>query len=153
MTMERGQKGKALTGARCRFLLNNKRIGYARNVAITEEIEYQPLEVLDNIEVEEFVPIAYRVRFTCSMFRIVGATLKSMGFFPESGKNSGEHLRNVLLSGEMVAVLEDTKTQQPISTLQQVKVASHNWTVDARGIVGEDVEFNAIRVGDETEIV
>jgi hypothetical protein len=152
MTMNRGQKGKVLTGARCRFKINGKTIGYARSVAITEEIQYDPVEVLDNIEVEEYVPVAYRVRFTASMFRIVSATLKGEGFFPESGKNSEEHLENVLLSGELAALIEDTKTVQPISTLQQVKVASHNWTIDARGIVGEDVEFNAIRVSDETEI-
>jgi len=35
--------------------------------------------------------------------------------------------------------------------LEQVKIASHNWAVDARGIVGEDCTFVAIRLKDESE--
>ena len=152
MTMQRGSgKGKIFTGARAKLFLAGKAIGYARNVAVTEEIEYQPVEVLDNIEVEEHVAVSYRVRFTCSMFRIVGATLKSEGFFPNSGKNSTEHLENVLLSGDLTASLYDTRSGDIIANVTGVRVASHNFTVDARGIVGEDCEFVAIRVTDESE--
>ena len=146
------EKGRLLTGARSRFLLDGVKVGYARNVAITEEIQYDPAEVLDNIEVEEHVAVAYRVTFTASQFRIVGTTLKSRGWFPATGKNSEKHLENILTSGDLVATLEDTKTGQIISTVEQVKIASHNWTTDARGIVGEDVTFVAIRVKDESEI-
>ena len=146
-------KGNILTGARARFSIGGGKVGYARNVAITEEIEYQPVEVLDNIEVEEHVPVAYRVRFTASMFRIVGATLKSKGWFPKSGTGTDVHLSNILDTGELQAQIEDTKTNKVISYLDQVKVASHNWTIDARGIVGEEMEFVAIRVKDESEMV
>lgn len=146
-------KGNLLTGARARFSIEGVKVGYARNVAVTEEIEYQPVEVLDNIEVEEHVPVAYRVRFTAGMFRIVGETLKSKGWFPATGKNVDEHLSNILNSGVLSAQLEDTKTQKVICYIDQVKVASHNWTVDARGIVGEEVEFVAIRTKDESELV
>lgn len=143
-------KGKILTGARARFSLEGIQIGYARNVAVTEEIEYQPVEVCGNIEVEENVPVAYRVRFSASMFRIVGETLKKNGFFPPTGQDTNEHLENILVSKDMVATIEDIKTGETISTVEQVRVASHNWTIDARGVVGEDMEFVAIRAKDET---
>ena len=146
------QKGRILTGARMRFLINGAKVGYARNVNISEELRYDPVEVLDNIEVEEYVPIGYSVRLRASQFRIVGETLKSLGYFPKVGANTEEHLSNVLTSGDMTATLEDTKTGKIAATLEQVKIASHNWTVDARGIVGEDVEFVAIRNKDESEI-
>lgn len=146
------EKGRLLTGARARFSINGVRVGYARNVSITEELEYFPADVIGNLETEEHVPIAYRVRFTASMFRIIGETLKTLGFFPEVGGNTDEHLTNVLTSGDMVATLEDTKTGKIFATVEQVKVASHSFTVDARGVVGEDLEFVAIRLLDESEI-
>jgi len=146
------KKGRLLTGARARFSIDGIKVGYARNVNLSEEITYEPVEVLDNIEVEEHVATAYRVTFSASMFRIVGDTVKSMEWFPKGGANASDRLENILVSGNLKATIEDTKTQKMISTVEQVRVASHNWTIDARGIVGEDVTFVAIRVRDESEI-
>lgn len=146
-----GQKGRVFTGARARFLIDGKKVGFATNVAGSEELQLDPLELLDNIEVDEFVPVAYRVTFTASLVRIVGETIKSQGFFPKSGTSPAEHLTNILLQGDMVCVLEDSKTSKKIMTLEQVKMASRNFTVNARGIVGKDVTFVAVRMKDESE--
>jgi len=146
------EKGRLFTGARARFSINGVKVGYARNVNVSEEITYEPIEVMDNIEVEEYVPTGYRVTFTASMFRIIGETLKSQGWFPQNGANTEEHLSNILITGELTATIEDTKTGKLFATLEQVKIQSHNWTLDARGVVGQDVTFNAIRVKDESEI-
>lgn len=146
------EKGRLFTGARARFSIGGVKVGYARNVAVTEEIQYDPVEVLDNIEIEEYVPVAYRVTFTASQFRIIGETVKSLGFFPNVGQNVEEHLENILIKGDLTATVEDTKTGKIFATLEQVKVASHNWTIDARGVVGEDLTFVAVRVRDESEV-
>lgn len=145
-------KGRIFTGARARFSINGVKVGYARNVNVSEEVTYEPIEVLDNIEVAEFAPVAYRVTFTASMFRIIGETLKSLGWFPSNGANPGEHLENILVTGDLTATIEDSKTGKSFATLEQVKIQNHNWTIDARGVVGEDVTFNAIRVRDESEV-
>ncbi len=150
MAMSDKIKGRVLHGARARFIIQGVQVGYARSVSVTEELEYQPMDVLDNIEVEENVAVSYRVRFTASIFRIVGETLKKAGWFPKIGKDAQEHMSNILSTGDLVAVVEDTKTNQPIATLLQCKIASHNWTVEKGTITGEDVEFVAIRVRDET---
>ena len=152
MTLARGQKGKIFTGARARFSVDGKVVGYARNVAGSEAITYERIDVLDNIEAEEFVPVGYNVTLTAGTFRIVGETLKSNGLFPATGIDPATHLLNILLTGELDAQLEDVKTHKIISQVSQVKITSHNWTVDARGIVGEDVEFVAIRMLDESEV-
>lgn len=146
------EKGRVFTGARARFLLEGKKVGYATNVAGSEELQYDPIEVLDNIQVEEHVAIAYRVTFTASIVRIIGETIKSLGYFPQQGSNPDDHLRNILLAGELVAVIQDNKTGKAMMTLEQVKVASHNFTVNARGVVGQDLTFVAIRMKDESEI-
>ena len=146
-------KGRVFTGARARFSIQGRKVGYATNCAGSEEIEYQPVEVLDNIEVEEFVPTAYRVTFTASLIRIVGNTLKSEGFFPKSGQTPAEHLTNILLQGDLVATIEDTKSPPTmIMALEQVKIQSRNFTINARGIVGKDVTFVCTRMKDESEV-
>ena len=146
------EKGRLFTGARARFLIDGVKVGYARNVNVSEEIQYDPVEILDNIEVEEYVAVAYRVTFTASQFRIIGETVKSLGWFPSLGANTEEYLSNILTSGDLTATVEDTRTGKLFATLEQVKVQSHNWTVDARGVVGEDLTFVAVRVKDESEI-
>jgi len=146
------EKGRVFTGARARFSINGKKVGFATNVAGSEEIEYQPIEVLDNIEVEEFVPVAYRVTFTASLVRIMAETIKSEGFFPTSGTSPEEHLQNILLQGDMVCTIEDSKTNRIMMTLEQVKIQSRNFTINARGIVGKDVTFVAVRMKDESEV-
>lgn len=140
------------TGARARFSLDGVKVGYARNVNVSEEIERQPLEVMDNVEVEEFAPVGYRVQMTCSMFRLVGESLKAKGWFPKSGSTPEEHLTNILNTGEMVATVEDTPTGKLICTVERVQIASHNWTVDRGSVSGEDATFVAIRVRDESEV-
>lgn len=145
------EKGRLFTGARARFSINGVKVGYATSVNVSEEVTYEEVAVLDNIEVEEYVPTAYRVTFSARMFRIIGDTLKSQGWFPQVGANPEDHLSNILTSGDLTATIEDTKTGKLFATLEQVKVASHNWAIDARGVVGEDMTFNAIRVRDESE--
>ena len=140
------------TGARAVFKINNTKVGYARNVNVSEEIQYQPIEVLDNIEVEEWTPAGYTVRLRASRFRIVGQSLKSLGMFPNTGTDSAQHLINVLTTGDLSADIMDTRTNKIISKVTGVKITSHNWTVDARGVVGEDIEFVAKRTLDESEI-
>lgn len=145
-------KGKLFTGARARFSINAIKVGFARNVTVREELQLDPVEVMDNIEVEEFVPVAYRVTFSASMFIIIGETLKNRNWFPDTGQTTEEHLTNILNTGDLEATIEDTRTNETFATLEQVRIQSHNWTIDARGVVGEDVEFVAIRLKDESEV-
>lgn len=154
MTLARtGGKGRIITGARTRFSVNGKVIGYARNVSVSEAINYEPIEVLDNIEVEEHVPTGYTISFSASLFRLIGSTLKSEGLFPQNGATPEEHLENILLtSGIMKATIEDTKTGKIYTEVQEVKITNHNWSVDSRGVVGEDVEFVGIKTSDESEL-
>jgi hypothetical protein len=147
-----GEKGRVFTGARARFSIEESRVGFATNVAGSEEIQWDPVEVLDNIRVDEFVPVAYRVTFTSSQIRVIGETIKSQGFFPQAGTTTDDHLSNILLQGDLVATIEDTKTNRLMMTLEQMKVASRNFTVNARGIVGKDVTYVATVMKDESEV-
>lgn len=39
------EKGRVFTGARARFIYNGRKVGYATNVAGSEEIQWDPVSV------------------------------------------------------------------------------------------------------------
>lgn len=146
------EKGRLYTGARARLLLDGVKVGYATNVSIGEEIQLDPVEVIGNIQVEEFVPVAYRVTFSASHMVLIGESIKSRGWFPALGTTIENHLENILVSGSLQATIEDIGTGKVFAVVEQVKVSGRNYTINARGAVGEDVTFVAIRVRDQSEV-
>ena len=96
-------ESKLLTGARVLFKIDGKTVGYGRNVTVREEIEYQPIETLGNIRVQEHCPIAYRCSLSASMFRIFGETVKSLGYMPQGDPDPSSHLLNILTSGDLAS--------------------------------------------------
>jgi hypothetical protein len=144
------EKGRVITGARCRFLLAGKKVGYATGVNGGEELQYDELIVLDNIQVEEHVPIGYRATLSATLVRIFGETVKSAGYFPKLGTSPEAHLKNILTQGLLSAVLIDTKNNKAFETYEQVKMSTKNFTINARGMVGLDIGFVCIRSSDES---
>lgn len=149
------------SGARSIFRIDGAKIAFASGVNGGEEIQMEPVDVLDNLETQEHVPTGYRTQLSCSVFRTVkgaqGATppregtygsLKEMGVFPQAGANP----LNILTTGLMVATVHDRLTNKPVSQWEEVKSTGHNFSVTSRGIVGENCNFVAIRLKDESEV-
>lgn len=148
------------SGARAIFRINNEKVAFASGCDGSEEVMYEPVDVMDNLEVQEYVPVGYRVSFSCAIFRTVKGTTnarppkegmygspKAMGIFP-----SITDPKAILTKGTLTCEIQDTITKQTIMQLEEVKCASNNWSVTARGIVGTNLTFNAIRMKDETEV-
>ena len=146
------KKGTLITGARARLSVEGVKIGYATGVTVSEAIQYEEAIVLDNIEVEEHVPVGYNVSFTTSLLRVVDKTLKSLGIFPSVGGSTSEHLENILVSGVLEATIEDVPTKKIFAMLEQCRIAGHDWSLNPRGILSENVTWVAIRVRDESEV-
>ena len=144
-------KGRVFTGARARLLINGVKVGYARNCSGGETITYERIKVLDKIEAAEHVPTDYDVQFTAGEVRIIGETVKSRGVFPSLGANSDEHLSNILTNGELTITIEDNQTCSIFMTLEQAKCTSNNWSIDAAGVVGNEMTFVGVRMRDESE--
>lgn len=143
---------EVLTGARARFSLDGVKIGYATGVTLRENITFEPIKVLDNIQVEEHVPTDYDVSMTADLVRIVGDTIKSRGWFPSQGTSPAEHLSNIITSGELTATIEDSQTGQIVANVEGVKVSERNLTITARGVVGTNVSMVAKRARDEHDL-
>lgn len=105
---------------------------------------YEPVDVLDLLEVREYVPTAYRCTLSAQIFRVVGQSLKRLGIFPQE--------QNILTSGDLTAVLEDNLTGSITAQFEAVKCSEHSWDTTARGLVSENVNFVTIRVKDEFDI-
>jgi hypothetical protein len=136
------------SGARARFKVGNNIIGFAGGVSGSESIDYEPVDVLDLLEVKEFVPVAYRATLSAQIFRVIGASLKKLGIFPQ---NIGSP-NNILTSGDLTCVIEDTITGSTMAQFEACKASEHAFDVTARGIVSENVNFVTIRMKDEFDI-
>ena len=140
-----------LSGARAKFSIEGVPVGYATGVSLREMVTYEPVKVLDSIQVAEHVPVDFEVTMTANMIRLVGQTLKSLGWFPVQGATPKDHLDNILAMGQLVAHLEDNQTGDQLMVVEGVRISERNITVTSRGVVGVDVTMVAIRARDEAD--
>lgn len=133
-----------MSGARSIFLINSQPVAFAGGVSGSEQVGYEPVDVLNLLEVREFVPVAYTCTLSAQIFRVVGQSLKALGIFPKES--------DILTSGDLEAAIQDTVTGQTIALFQGVKCSEHSFDTTARGLVSENVNFVAIRVFDEFEV-
>jgi len=141
------ERGLVLTGARARLSLQGVPIMYTLNAAYGEQIQLDPVEPLDQFDVAEFVPTAYRCTFTAQIVRVITASVKlhnGLTIFPT--------LENILSAAEMTATIEDNVSGRVVANIERVRASRYQISVGARGIVLTDVEFTAIRIRDESEV-
>ena len=131
------------SGARARFKIDGKVVGFAGGVSGSESIDYEPVDVLDLLEVKEFVPVAYRATLSAQIFRVIGSSLKAQGIFPVQ--------ENILTSGDLTCAVEDRITGNTMAQFESCKAQEHSFDISARGIVSENVTFVTIRLRDEFE--
>lgn len=136
------------SGARARFKVDGNIVGFAGGVSGSESIDYEPIDVLDLLEVREFVPVAYRATLSAQIFRVIGNSLKAQGIFPAPGKNG---LESILTSGDLECTVEDSITGNTMAHFEECKAQEHTFDITARGIVSENVTFVTIRLRDEYE--
>lgn len=150
-----GQGTHTFTGARAIFYFNGEQVGYATGCSGSEEIQYEPVDVLNSLATIEHAPVGYRVTFTATVFRTIGfggvsnnatapGSLKEQNIFPK-------YDQILRIEGCDCSVV-DTISKKIIFKLEQVKTASYQWSITARGLSAQNLTFVAIRAKDESEI-
>lgn len=134
---------QTFSGARAIFFINGLEIGFAGGVSGEEQVEYEPVDVLNLLEVREHVPVAYRTSLNAQIFRVVGRSLKAQGIMPVQ--------EEIITSGDLEAAVQDNVSAQTVQLFQGVRCSGHSFDITARGIVQENVSFVAIRTLDEFE--
>lgn len=138
------------SGARAIFLIDGIRVGFAGGVSGEEVIDYEPIDVLNQLEVEEHVPVAYRCSLSAQVFRVINSPLKKFG---DSNQEIFPKQSNILSTDEFTATIEDDLIEGVImAQFEGVKASGHTFDVSARGVVSENISFVAIRLKDESEI-
>jgi hypothetical protein len=141
-------RGLVLSGARAVFLIEGVKVMYATNVSLSEEIQQDPVDPLDQFETAEFVPTGYRCSLSAQFVRVITNPIKlrdGVRIFPT--------LEGILAAPEMTATLLDRATGTVLANIERVKAQRYSKAIPARGIVMTDVDFVCIRVRDESEIV
>jgi hypothetical protein len=140
--------GNVISGARARLSIGGKKVAYCTNVTFGEEIQYEPIEPLDQLEVAEHVPTAYRVSFSAQHVRIAKNAIKN-----RDGVAIMPTLAKILTDNpDLSAVIEDSVTGVTLAQVHRVHCSRYSVNIGARGIVLTDCEFVAIKIQDESEI-
>ena len=151
-----GNKHGVFTGARAILSFGGGDIiGFATNVSGSEDVEYVPINVLNNVQVREFVPVGYNVSFSASRVYIFAEALKRKNVFPKTSGNSVAHLTNILNvggdDGLTVQIVDSQGGGETFMILEGASISSRSWSFGARDVVGEDVTFVAVRMFDQTD--
>jgi len=140
-----GANTSTFSGVRARFKISGEKIGFAGGVSGEEAIDYEPVNVLDKLEVQEHVPVAYRVSLSCNIFRVLGKSLKSLGIMPIQN--------DILTSGALSATVDDSADDdRTMLIIEGLRATTKTFDITARGIVSESVNFVGIRMKDEFEL-
>jgi len=138
------------------FIFNGETVGFANGVSGSEEIQYEPVEILDHLKVIEFVPVGYRATLNAQMFRTVSQGASDDVNAPGSIKQQQilPKFDDIFRIQGVDAVLQDDPriSGKALHQFQGVKTSSYNFNVTPRGIVGQNVGFVTIGALDESEI-
>lgn len=147
-----GTGTRVFSGARALFIFNGEVVGFASGISGSEEIQYEPVNSLDFLEVREHVPISYTTSLSAQVFMTVSigngnsnttpGSLKEQQIFPSFNQI-------FRVQGVTVLLKDDANAGSGGKVLEQwtgVKTASRNFNVTARGIVGQNVSFVAIKL-------
>lgn len=137
-------QSKVVTGSRVRFNIDNVTIAYASNVSWNENITYEPINVLDRLDVQEHAETGYTVDLQCQNFRVANDSIKQNNLMSTFG--------NILTQGEMAATVVDKKTGATLLNMTGVKLQARQTTVDARGVMTETWSFVGRRAVDESGV-
>jgi len=149
---------RSFSGARARFYMNGTQVAYATGCDGSEEITMEPVEVLDHLPVKEHVPTGYRCTLNCAIVRTVASgastdvapgSLKEQGIYPKFGTR-GER---ILLLTPVTVFIQDRNSGKVLYVIEGVKPTTQNFSIQARGVVTQNVSFVALRMLDESEIV
>ena len=143
---EKSTQSKVMTGAKAQFKINGTVIAYASNVSWNENIAYEPINVLDKLEVEEHAETGYTVDIQCQSFRVLGESVKKLGIM--------QSLNKILTQGDMTAAVVARSNKEEagenLLLMTGVKLQSRQTSVDARGVMTETWSFVGKKAIDET---
>jgi hypothetical protein len=136
---------RAISGSRAKLFLGDTEVGFAVNVSGTETQMLQRIDAMGDAYSKEIVAVRRVASFTAAHVRIKNGSLKALGAMARGSTT------NILNFPPLTALLYDDLLDEPIEKITGCVAEQRSWSVDAAGIVNENVSFQAIRMKDEDE--
>lgn len=134
--MAEGQRGRILTGARARLLVNGRKVGNILGLTVTQNVLLDRHEPIDTVAPEEIITLGYNVQWTAERVHIVrGEDLQALWF---------DTLDELTRGGdEFTMIVLDKVTSTPTHTLEGCKMGTNNFRAGGRTVSAEDVNGEA----------
>lgn len=132
---------QVMTGAKAIFRIKGVKIAWASNVSYNENYQLEPVNVLDQLEVNEHAEVGYTVDFQCQSFRVANQSVKQLGIMST--------LSQALTQGELTAEVIDKISSATLLLMTGVKLQTRQTSVDARGVMTETWSFVGRKSEDE----
>ena len=132
---------RVFTGSKAIFRLAGVQVANASNVSYNENIQLEPINVLDEIATVEHAEVGYSCDIQCQTFRVANESVKQLGLMPR--------LSQILTQGELTAEVVDRISSAVILLMEGVKLQSRATTIDARGVATETWSFVGRKASDE----
>jgi len=152
LQLPQGTGTKVFSGVRAIFIFNGTAVAFASGVDASEEIQYQPVERLNDILVTEHVPVGYRTTLSCEMFRTVAkgaSTDDTPGSIHE--QNIMPQIEDILTVEGVDVMIQDVQSKKTLATFTKVKTASSRFRIGARQITQYNVSFVCVKMTDESK--
>jgi len=115
------------TGAKLLLTIGDAKVGFANNVTFTVNHNHQPIEVFNEVTVNEYAELGATVEFTATMFRVATKAAISLGLMPR--------LADLLEQPELTATIFDKHSGVALLTMNGLKCQTRSGSVDARDFV------------------
>lgn len=139
-----GPQSVVVTGSKVQFKIDQVTIAYASNVSWNENITYEPINVIDQLDVKEHAETGYTVDLQCQNFRVANNSVKQNSIMST--------FNNILTQGEMTATVVEKNSNATLLSMTGVKLQARQTTVDARGVMTETWSFVGRRATDESTV-
>lgn len=149
--MANSERRRLFVGARARIIARGQRVGWATGASGSRLYQKVPVEVVDNIEVEEYATLGYTVSLRMDVVGLVAASMVSAGLIPEVGQSSEEHLRNIILLEPFTVQVLDNQTNKPQYEFQDCEISEEGFNIQARSLMMLNIVLVGIRVADSAE--
>lgn len=142
-----------MTGSKATFMIDGKKIAFASNVSWNENIQYEPINVLDQLHVKEHAEVAYTVDMQCQNFRVANQSVKRLGIMKSLEALLTQGVMDCLITDNSGTSEDGSDAGTVIVHMTGVKLQARQTTVDARGVMTETWSFVGIKATDEFDTV
>lgn len=150
--MANRERKKLFTGARASIIARDVKVGWATGCSGSRIYQKQGVEVLDNIEMEEYATLGYMVRLRMTVVGLVDQSLVSAGLLPEIGQSNETHLAAAIALEPFTVQVMDRITGKPRWEFERCEIEEESFNLAARTLMMTDVSLVGIRVADVHEL-